>query len=35
MRERVASAVRLAYLSGDEDGPRSLTATSWLVTGVV
>jgi sugar phosphate isomerase/epimerase len=23
----------LAYLSGDEDGPRSLTATAWVVTG--
>ena len=35
MRERVATAVRAAFLSGDVDGPRSLTATSWVVTGVV
>ncbi len=35
LRERVAGAVRAAYLSGDADGPRSLTATSWVVTGVV
>lgn len=33
--DRVATAVRAAYLSGDVDGPRSLTATSWVVTGVV
>ena len=30
---RVQETVREAYLSGDEDGPRSLTATAWLVTG--
>jgi SAM-dependent methyltransferase len=35
LRDRVAAAVRTAYLSGDADGPRSLTATSWVVTGVV
>lgn len=34
LQERVREAVRRAYLSGDEDGPRSLTATAWLVTGV-
>jgi hypothetical protein len=33
MQERVREAVRRAYLSGDADGPRSLTATAWLVTG--
>ncbi len=33
MQGRVREAVRLAYLSGDDDGPRSLTATAWLVTG--
>jgi hypothetical protein len=27
--------VRAAFLSGDVDGPRSLTATSWVVTGEV
>lgn len=34
LRDRVCEAVRAAYLSGDADGPRSLTATSWVVTGV-
>lgn len=33
MQGAVREAVRLAYLSGDDDGPRSLTATAWLVTG--
>lgn len=32
--ERVREAVRRGYLSGDEDGPRSLTATAWLVAGL-
>lgn len=32
-QSRVREAVRSAYLSGDADGPRSLTATAWLVTG--
>lgn len=35
LRDRVCDAVRAAYLSGDADGPRSLTATSWVVTGLV
>jgi SAM-dependent methyltransferase len=35
LRDRVAEAVRAAYLSGDVDGPRSLTATAWVVTGTV
>lgn len=35
LRDRVAEAVRSAYLSGDTDGPRSLTATAWVVTGRV
>jgi SAM-dependent methyltransferase len=35
LRERVSAAVRAAFLSGDVDGPRSLTATSWVVTGRV
>jgi SAM-dependent methyltransferase len=35
LRDRVAEAVRKAYLSGDSDGPRSLTATAWVVTGRV
>jgi hypothetical protein len=33
LRDRVCDAVRAAYLSGDADGPRSLTATAWSVTG--
>jgi SAM-dependent methyltransferase len=33
LRDRVCDAVRAAYLSGDADGPRSLTATAWVVTG--
>jgi len=33
MQETVGARVREAYLSGDADGPRSLTATAWLVTG--
>jgi len=35
LRARVAEAVRAAFLSGDADGPRSLAATSWVVTGIV
>ncbi|CAN5810973.1 class I SAM-dependent methyltransferase [soil metagenome] len=35
LRERIAAAVRAAFLSGDRDGPRSLTATAWVVTGIV
>jgi len=35
MRARVQDAVRLAYLAGAPDGPRSLTATAWAVRGVV
>lgn len=35
LRDKVRDAVRLAYLSGDADGPRSMTATAWLVTGLV
>jgi SAM-dependent methyltransferase len=35
MQGRVREAVRRAYLSGDADGARSLTATAWVVTGTV
>lgn len=35
LQARVCDAVRDAFLSGDGDGPRSLTATSWVVTGEV
>jgi hypothetical protein len=35
MRAHVHEAVRLAYLSGAPDGPRSLTATAWAMRGVV
>lgn len=34
LRARLQEAVRLAYLSGAPDGPRSLTATAWAVRGV-
>ncbi len=34
-RDRVEEAVRLAFLSGDEDGPRSLAASAWIVSGSV
>ncbi len=33
LRRRVEAAVRAAFLSGSPDGPRSLTATAWLVSG--
>ena len=32
---RVREAVRAAFLAGDDDGPRSLAATAWVVRGVV
>jgi SAM-dependent methyltransferase len=35
VRARIESAVRLAFLSGAPDGPRSLTATAWAVRGQV
>ncbi len=35
LRGRITDAVRLAYLSGAPDGPRSLTATAWLTSGFV
>ena len=35
LRARIIDAVRLAYLSGAPDGPRSLTATAWLTSGFV
>jgi ubiquinone/menaquinone biosynthesis C-methylase UbiE len=31
----IRDAVRAAFLSGAPDGPRSLTATAWVVTGTV
>jgi SAM-dependent methyltransferase len=34
-RERIEEAVRLAYLAGAPDGPRSMTATAWAVRGIV
>ncbi|HSF94270.1 MAG TPA: class I SAM-dependent methyltransferase [Thermohalobaculum sp.] len=33
LRSRIKDAVRRAYLDGDEDGPRSYTATAWVVKG--
>lgn len=32
---RIREAVEAAFLAGDEDGPRSLTATAWVVQGSV
>lgn len=34
-RVRLRDAVRLAYLDGDPDGPRSYAATAWAVKGVI
>jgi SAM-dependent methyltransferase len=34
-RRLIEERVRLSYLSGAPDGPRSLTATAWAVRGVV
>jgi SAM-dependent methyltransferase len=34
-KARLRDAVRLAYLDGEGDGPRSYAATSWLVKGSV
>jgi hypothetical protein len=34
-RVRLCDAVRLAYLDGEPDGPRSYAATAWAVKGVV
>jgi len=31
----IRDAVRLAYLDGEDDGPRSYAATSWVVRGTV
>jgi len=33
MRQRLREAVRLAYLDGEPDGPRSYAATAWVVRG--
>jgi ubiquinone/menaquinone biosynthesis C-methylase UbiE len=33
--ERLRKAVRLAYLDGEADGPRSYAATAWVVIGTV
>jgi hypothetical protein len=35
MRDRLRDAVRLAYLDGEADGPRSYAATAWAVKGQV
>lgn len=34
-RRHIEEQVRRAYLSGAPDGPRSLTATAWVVRGIV
>jgi SAM-dependent methyltransferase len=33
MRQRLRDAVRMAYLDGELDGPRSYAATAWVVRG--
>jgi hypothetical protein len=33
MRQRVKEAVRRAYLDGEDDGPRSYAATTWVAVG--
>jgi SAM-dependent methyltransferase len=35
LRERVRAQVRAAFLSGADDGERSMTATAWAVRGIV
>jgi len=35
LRQRLEERVRIAYLSGAPDGPRSMTATAWAVRGGV
>jgi trans-aconitate methyltransferase len=34
LRAKIKEAVRRAFLDGDPDGPRSYTATSWVVSGM-
>jgi SAM-dependent methyltransferase len=34
-RTKLRETVRLAYLDGEEDGPRSYAATAWVVKGTV
>lgn len=33
IHQQIKDAVRRAFLDGEEDGPRSFTATAWVVTG--
>jgi len=33
--ESLATAVRRAYLAGNPDGPRSMTATAWAARGLL
>jgi hypothetical protein len=33
-RESIGRHLRLAYLAGGEDGPRSFAATAWAVRGI-
>jgi hypothetical protein len=35
VRTRLRDMVRLAYLDGEGDGPRSYAATAWVVKGTV
>lgn len=34
LREKIKDAVHQAYIDGEVDGPRSYTATAWVVSGV-
>ena len=34
-RSKVREGVRLAYLDGEDDGPRSYASTAWVVKGKV
>jgi hypothetical protein len=34
-REKLRDMVKLAYLDGEVDGPRSYAATAWVVKGKV
>jgi len=33
-REKLRNALRLAYVDGEPDGPRSYAAVAWAVKGI-
>jgi hypothetical protein len=33
-REKLRNALRLAYVDGEQDGPRSYAALAWAVKGI-